>query len=281
MAERKKRKKIYTVILIIIVFAAVLAALFYDSNTRIVVTEYNIEVKNLPQSFNGFKIAQISDLHEKVFKNDNFELYSKISAEKPDLIAITGDMVDAAGYEDYIIDTAARLSEIAPVYYVTGNHEWAAGDTKDIIDAVYEGGGRPLRNEYVKIYHEDGSLLIAGIDDPNGPYDQKTVSQLSDEITAKEGDVPSVLFAHRNDPERYQNLSFDVILCGHAHGGVWRLPFLGGLMSTERTLFPKYTAGIADLDSGKLVISRGIGNGNDVPRFLNNPEIPIIILNCP
>lgn len=281
MAERKKRKKIYTVILIIIVFAAVLAALFYDSNTRIVVTEYNIEVKNLPQSFDGFKIAQVSDLHEKVFKNDNSELYSKISAEKPDLIAITGDMVDAAGYEDYVIDTVARLSEIAPVYYVTGNHEWAAGDAKGIIDAVYEGGGRPLRNEYVKIYHEDGSLLIAGIDDPNGPYDQKTVSQLSDEITAKEGDVPSVLLAHRNDPDRYQNLSFDVILCGHAHGGVWRLPFLGGLLSTERTLFPKYTAGIADLDCGKLVISRGIGNGNDVPRFLNNPEIPIIILNCP
>ena len=264
----------------IIIISAVLALLLLlvDSNLRIVYSEHEIEFDNLPENFDGFRIVQLSDLHEKVFGKGNKYLISRVSEANPDLIAITGDMVDRAGENEYVYDLVSELAGIAPVYYVSGNHEWASKVARETFTVVTDAGGTVLRNRYVTLERDGERIVIAGIDDPAGPYDMKTPAELSSEIESNEGDVFSVLLAHRNNPNTYSGLCNDVILCGHAHGGVIRLPFIGGLLGTNRKLFPKYTEGVYDLGGNYMVVSRGLGSGIIIPRFLNNPDISILIL---
>lgn len=273
-----KSKKVLKWTVALAAMILVTAFLIYDSNNRIVCTEYQLECENLPDSFDGFKIVQLSDLHEKVFKNDNNYLISQVSTQDPDIIAITGDLVDEPGLGEYITSLVSELSKIAPVYYVTGNHEWATREIQEVFDAVEAGGGTVLRNEYVVLEKDGQEIVVAGIDDPNGPYDMKTPDELSEEIDDECGDVFKVLLAHRNTPETYADLGFDVTLCGHAHGGVIRLPFVGALLGTNHKLFPEYTDGVYDIGGGYMVVSRGLGSGISIPRFLNNPHIPVIVL---
>lgn len=274
---RKKGKILFRLFGCAIVLAVILAALVYDSNHRIVSEEFELEFEDLPESFDGFRIVQLSDLHEKVFGEGNADLISQVSTLEPDIIAITGDIVDRDDQSGYISSLVTELSKIAPVYYVTGNHEWAVG-AREIISVVEEAGGTALRNEYVVLERDGEEIAIAGIDDPNGPYDMKTPQELEEEVYEAEGDIFTVLLAHRNNYDLYSNMDSDVILCGHAHGGVWRLPFVGGLLSSDHTFFPDYTAGVYEGNGNYIVVSRGLGDGKDIPRFLNNPHIPVIVL---
>ena len=271
-----KKHRIWKAV-VFILLAAVLALLL-DSNIRIVCTEYEMEFKDLPQSFDGFRIVQLSDLHEKTFGKDNDRLLSKVAEAEPDLIAVTGDMVDRTGEDEYITGLISRLAEIAPVYYVSGNHEWASGSARPAFTSVTEAGGTVLRNKYITLERNGEEIFLAGIDDPCGPYDMKQPSELSDEMDEAGGDMFSILLAHRNNQDTYRGLTFNVVLCGHAHGGIIRLPVVGALLGTDRKLFPKYTSGVYDLDGSSMIVSRGLGNGTVIPRFLNNPEIPVIIL---
>ena len=272
MAVKRKKRKI------LLILVGVVIALFIDSNTRIVCDKYEIESSSLPEAFDGFRIVQLSDLHGKVFGKDNEKLLRKIAAQKPDIIAVTGDMVDKAGMVSYAEDLVSRLCEIAPVYYVTGNHEWAIKEARDVVAAVERAGGTPLRNKYATVERGGDTIVIAGIDDPNGPYDMMTPQELSDKVDKNAPDTFSVLLAHRNDPFTYLGLTFDAVLCGHAHGGVIRLPVIGGLLGTNHKLFPDFTDGTFSLGSGTLFVSRGLGNANAIPRFLNNPQIAVLEL---
>lgn len=273
--RRRKRGSAMKVLLLLVIAAAVIT---YDSNSRIVSEEYVIESGKIPEAFDGYRIVQLSDLHQKVFKNDNSKLFFKVSELNPDIIAITGDIVQEPGQQEYVKNTVAALCKIAPVYYVTGNHEWATGEGRSIIAAVTEAGGKVLRGQYDIIERDGEKIVLAGVDDPNGLYDQKTPSELSQEVANGFPDSFSLLLAHRNTPEVYENLCFDVILCGHAHGGIIRLPIIGGLLGTDRTFFPDYEAGKYDLGRNTMIVSRGVGNGIAIPRFLNNPDIPVIVL---
>lgn len=273
-----KKKKRGGALWAFLIFAVVIALLIADSSVRLELETFEVVSEKLPAAFDGFKIAHISDTHKKVFGDGQKDLISKLCAQKPDIIALTGDIVDDGESDEYLAELVSSLSAVAPVYYVSGNHEWATGRARDYFAIIEENGGTVLRNRFVGIESAGEAIFIAGVDDPNGLYDQKTPKELSDEFLEEEGDAFSVLLSHRNDPETYEDLAFDVILCGHAHGGIIRLPFVGGLLSTDHSLFPDFEAGKYDLGENTMIVSRGIGNSIPVPRFLNNPHVPIIVL---
>ena len=268
------------------VFLLVLALLLacglflYDQQNRIDTQELEFASPRLPAGFDGFRVVQISDLHGKEFGPGNETLLQKVEELKPDLIAITGDLVDAAGQFSIIEPLTRGLVAIAPTYYVTGNHEWAIREAYTVKALLRECGVTVLSNEFLPLERNGDTILLAGIDDPNGPYDQKTPGALADEIRAGYPEGYILLLAHRNEyHEVYSDARFDLTLCGHVHGGVIRLPFTDGLIdNSRRNFFPSYTAGLYQLPGGELMVSRGMGNGGSTFRLFNRPHLPVIIL---
>lgn len=265
---------------ILLLLVLLLTAGFADSALRIVTTEYTVESARLPAAFDGFRVVQLSDVHGKEFGPENETLLKKVAAAQPDLIALTGDLADSATDLAVIDRLLAGLSALAPVYYVSGNHEWAAG-VLPALAALFEAHGvRWLRNEAVTLTRGGAEITLAGVDDPNGPRDQLTPDALCARIAEARPEDFVLLLAHRNDfREKYPDLAADAVLCGHAHGGVIRLPFLGGLLGTGRELFPSDTAGALPSGRYTLIVSRGLGDA-PVPRLWNNPEIVVTVLRC-
>ena len=203
--------------------------------------------------------------------------------QEPDIIAITGDLIDQALQLEDIPALARGLADIAPTYYVTGNHEWGIRQANEVKLLLEQNGVIPLTNEYVTLEREGQTIVLAGVDDPNGPYDQKTGPELRAEIAAELGDVYTILLSHRDTVEEYGAWGYDLVLCGHGHGGIIRIPFVDkGLLSTDRTFFPKYDGGLYELSGGGYcMVSRGLGS-NTVPaqafRLFNRPHLPVIVL---
>ncbi len=269
----------------LIIWAAVglIAAGFWQYENNIIAAEpFSVPSERLPAAFDGLRIAVVSDLHGKTFGPGNETLLDAVEAAESDLIAITGDLADetcSAEQVTAMVDTAAALDTIAPAYYISGNHEWVMDGTWDFYQRLEEGGVRVLHNEYEVLERDGQQIVLAGVDDPNGPWDQKTPETLLEEIRAAHGDVYTVLLAHRNeDLPRWAALGVDVVLCGHAHGGVIRLPFVGGLLGTDRQLFPEFTAGLFTENCTSMVVSRGLGNSGVPFRLFNRPHIPVVSL---
>lgn len=256
-----------------------LALLTADSNLRLVTTEYALTFSALPAEFDGFRVLQLSDVHGAVFGRDNARLLRAAAAAEPDLIALTGDLADE-GTDLADVDTLlAGLTAIAPVYYVSGNHEWSAGMLDALALLFQRHGICRLRNESLPLERGDVRILLAGVEDPNGPRDMEKPDALLARLREEYPQDFVLLLAHRNDwPEKYPELPAELILCGHAHGGVVRLPGIGGILGTGRTLFPDYTAGLYPCGQYRMLVSRGLGNGTPIPRFLNNPELVSVTL---
>ncbi|MGM9520982.1 MAG: metallophosphoesterase [Oscillospiraceae bacterium] len=278
MAVFKKRKKRHG-FAVFLVLLAILAVLLYDGNTRIVTQSFELGNARLPESFEGFKIVQLSDLHTSSFGEGNIQLLDAVREQQPDIIAVTGDLIDGDRAEDYVIELMSRLSDIAPVYYVSGNHEWASGWIQELFEILDSCGVTVLRNEYVVLQRGGQDIVLAGIDDPNGPYDQKTPAELVGEIRAEVGDSYILMLAHRNDEiDMWADLGVDAVLCGHAHGGVIRLPFTDGLIAPGMEWFPTYTSGIYVEGGTQMLVSRGLGNTRGTFRLFNNPQIVTAVL---
>ncbi|HHT17276.1 MAG TPA: metallophosphoesterase [Papillibacter sp.] len=262
------------------ILALLFILLLVDSNFRIEVTQVDIASSKIPPAFEGFTIAQLSDVHAAVFGRDNKTLIEKVKKAKPDIIAITGDIINNKDDLDIVRPLLYALVDIAPVYYVTGNHEWDSGAIKDLFALLRDAGVRTLRNEYLPLKRDGAHILLAGIDDPNGPYDMPKPEAVVAHIREKEGDAPYfILLAHRNRYlPRLAPLGVDLILAGHAHGGMIRLPFTDGLIGPSREWLPTYTSGIYTQESTTLFVSRGIGNRTGYPRFLNNPQLALLVL---
>lgn len=276
---KKTKKRCYAGFKIILLLIVLILFLLYDSNTRIAVNDYPLYFSNLPDSFDGYRIAQLSDIHAAVFGNGNTTLINAVKSTNPDIIVITGDLYDGGDKMDIIEPLVRNLTGIAPVYFITGNHEWDSGNLRDLLNMLDKHGVTILRNDYKRLQLGDDAIILAGIDDPNGPEDMKTPEELISEIRKKAGDPFIVLLAHRNNClDRFSKLGLDLVLCGHAHGGLVRFPLIGGLIGPSRELFPRYTSGVYLKSSTKMLVSRGIGNQTGFPRFLNNPQIPVIIL---
>lgn len=269
---RKLRKKF--VLLLIVAFLALLA---WD-NTRIVTEEFSYADAALPENFDGFRIAQLSDLHGRSFGG---RLAKAVAAARPDLIVLTGDFADAHTVVASLEDTVRAIAAVAPTYFVTGNHEWGAHKTKETLSYFREWGVACLENQYVSIEREGEEIFLAGIHDPNGYADQKTPGELARELYAAEGEPYWLLLAHRSNlfPSQYAPLGANLTLSGHAHGGIWRLPLTDGLFGTQGDLFPTLTDGFYTYEGETVFVSRGLGNSpRYLPRIGNPPQIALITL---
>ena len=263
-----------------LIILTVLCILLLDSNLRLTVTEYDIASERLPSEFEGYKIVQLSDLHTMEFGNDNSRLVNRVSALQPDLIALTGDYIEEAEDIQVVNALVKQLSEIAPVYFTSGNHDWASKAIKELEAAVDNNGGSYLSNEHLLLERDGASIVLTGVEDPNGRADMPKPDEVCEAIDAAYPDSFILLMAHRNDfPERYPDLPCDVVFTGHGHGGVIRLPIMGGLVGTDLKLFPTYDAGLFESGRYTMVVSRGLGGAPFYPRLLNNPEIVVVTLH--
>lgn len=276
--KRRSRRK-----LCVLAAAALLAALFVRwDNTSLQVTRFEPRFAALPEGFDGCRLVVLSDLHGAVFGPENEDLFAAVAEAAPDYILYLGDLEDLhrGPAEGYAEEVARGLSAIAPLYYVTGNHEWALGHVPELKERLEAHGARVLDNEFVTLERGGDTVVLAGIDDPNGYADQKTPEQVAAEVYSAHGDPFWMLLAHRNNlfAERYSLLGADLVLSGHGHGGIIRLPFTDGLVSTDRTFFPSRTAGLYEENGSALFVTRGLGNSGPTFRLFNRPEVAVVTL---
>ena len=281
MAEKapKKLHSFRIALAVLLMLAALFALLFADSANRLVTTDYTVTSARLSADFDGFRIVQLSDLHAAEFGKDNARLVRAVAAAQPDLIVLTGDFIEAEDQIPVTLALARQLVPLAPVYFVSGNHDWASHAISALFDGLADAGVTCLRNEFVTLQRGAGSIVLAGVDDPNGLADMLKPDEVAAAVQAEHPGAFTVLLGHRNYwVEEYPTLPVDVILCGHAHGGIVRLPGVGGLIGTDRTLFPDYTAGMFASGQYQMIVSRGLGQIAQLPRLLNNPELVCLTL---
>ncbi len=242
---------------------ALIALFVWCSNNLITVTRYGIKSEKAPER--GVKIVHLSDLHGKSFGKGNIRLLKKVAAEKPDFIAITGDIIHKYRDRDIAValGTVKELVKIAPVYYVSGNHEMRSTRYRELKEGINEAGATVLDNACADVC----GIAVAGVNCAkikSGGY-----------FSLCEGGQFKLLLAHLPQYiDRYALAGYDLALSGHAHGGQWRLPFTRiGIYSPGQGLFPKYTSGVHSCGNMRQVISRGLGNSQCPLRLFNRPEI--------
>lgn len=273
---RRRMLRVFGVILILI--AALIAWAAIDSR-NIDVTRFT--VSGAPEAFSGFKIVQISDLHNAEFGTDNQKLIDILKSEAPDAIVITGDLIDARRTNTEIAESfARRCMEIADCYYVPGNHEARLGGTYDAFEsALIADGVNVLRNGSVRIRKEMEAIRIIGVDDPAFAKASDAITNLDAALEALSSDDFTILLAHRPELiDEYSKWGIDLVLSGHAHGGQIRLPGIGGLYAPGQGFFPRYTSGNYTVGDTEMIVSRGIGNSAFPLRVNDRPEVVIVTL---
>ena len=281
--SNKVLKKLITVWLVM----GVVVFLLYYANNKIDVTEHIYESIKVSNDLDGYTIVQISDLHNKVFGKNNDKLISKVKKAKPNMIVITGDIVDSNKTDvNVAINVAKRLRKIAIVYYVSGNHEYRISQTyRERLFQGLEDVGVIIMHNRLEIVNEN--LCVVGLDEEevsgNGTdmYSSGNLKEVVDRLikTADLGeDCLKILLAH--EPQIYKSyVSSDIVFTGHAHGGQVRIPFINkGIVAPEQGFFPKYTEGRHDYKGTTMYISRGLGNSIIPQRIFNNPEIVKVTL---
>ena len=279
----KTGRRGYKLLLAVLLLAALAAISLHRSNTALQTTHFFPALPDLPDGFVGCRVVVVSDLHSAVFGENNEDLFAAVAAAEPEYIFCLGDLEDAfhdivPGYAETV---AAGLSAVAPTYYVTGNHEWGIGDVPQLKVRLEENGFTVLDNEFLPLERNGDTLVLAGIDDPSGFADQKTPETVAAELYAEHGDACWLLLAHRNDrfESQYSLLGADLVFSGHGHGGCIRLPFTDGLIATDRTLFPSYTAGLYEANGSQVFVTRGLGNSGSSFRLFNRPEVAVLTLH--
>lgn len=281
-----KHKKISTYIIIsIAILLLILIAWTVWSNTALEIHTYHISSEKFPQSFSGYRIAHISDLHNTEMGEDNEKLLNMIKDATPDIIVITGDMVDSYNTDiDIALRFAREAIKIAPCYYVTGNHESRISEYDNFISGLEETGVIVLDNEKIELEESGESITLLGVKDPSFQTDylfgdSETIMADTLDNLMDEEDKYSILLSHR--PELfhiYVDNNIDIVLSGHSHGGQFRIPYIGGIVAPNQGLFPKYDAGLYREKETNMIVSRGIGNSIIPFRFNNPPEVIIIEL---
>lgn len=283
MAVKNKKRIVVLAILAIILLTLIIWTAW--GNTALELNTYTITSEKLPEAFNGYRIAHISDLHNAEMGKDNEKLLSILCEAEPDIIAITEDLIDSRNTDiEIALHFAEEALKIAPCYYVTGNHEARVSEYNDLKEGLKELGVIVLEDEKVEINQSGEKIAILGVDDPSFQTDYL----LGDSITVMRGNLQklkneeytyTVLLSHRPELfETYVESGVDLVLSGHAHGGQFRLPFVGGLAAPNQGLFPKYETGLYTCNSTNMLVSRGIGNSIIPFRFNNRPEVILIEL---
>ena len=282
MTKKRRPRRRSRRLLKLLVLLALCALFLWWSNHALQTQRFTYASPRLPEGFDGCVIVQLSDLHGAYFGEDNQELLSRVREAGPDYIFLTGDLLDQYRKtpHSYAAALGGALADIAPTYFITGNHEWALPGVRELKRELEEAGVAVLSNEYVLLERSGDRVLLAGIDDPNGFADQKTPEELAQEVREAWGDGFWLLLAHRNNyfEKQYSLLGADLVISGHGHGGLIRLPFTDGLVSVERTLFPSFTAGFYEANGGEVFVSRGLGNSGPSFRLFNRPQVAVLTL---
>ncbi len=266
---------------VLLVLTALLAAGFLLwGNCSLQTTETALVSPALPPAFDGLRIVELADLHGRVFGRGSRRLLAAVRRAEPDLICIDGDLFDEHTDLAMLPPLLRGLCAIAPVYYVTGNHEWRVPGLRGILAQMRTCGVTVLQDDWRVLRRGEDALVLAGTDDPCGPAERKTPAELIADIRADAGEAAFLLLlAHRNDQlPQWSALGVQAVLAGHCHGGVVRLPFVGGLFGTDRRLFPAWDAGLYRQGETALYVSRGLGYTNVHFRLFNRPEVAVIVL---
>ncbi len=278
------KNKNYIKYLLIVLGILILGTTLIVNNTKIQVSYFEYENNKIPSNFDGFSICQISDLHNAEFGDNQSELIQLIEEIDPDIIVITGDLIDDEKYDlEIALELVDGISNLAPIYYVSGNHEAWSGNYDDIIVELSERGVHVLDNEYKTIEIADQSIAILGVIDP-AFYSSELPDQTSYILSNLNKEIDStekfkLLLAHRPELfDVYVESKIDLVLSGHTHGGQIRIPFIGGLIAPDQGLFPEYDAGIFEEGKTTMYVSRGLGNSIITLRVNNNPELVNIVL---
>ena len=264
----------------VLLLAALLAGFTWQQNFTLQVEPVELSFSALPEEFDGLRVAQLSDLHGRSFGRGNCRLLQCLARAQPDLICISGDLFDEKTDLAMLEPLLTGLVKIAPVYYVTGNHEWQVPGLSSVLRRMRDWGVTVLQNDYVLLRRGAAELAVAGVDDPCGPADAKPPAQLVTELHAAHPEDFILMLSHRNDElPLWAHMGVQTVLCGHGHGGIVRLPGIGAVFGTHMDLFPDYTAGLYEKDGTAMVVSRGLGGSRKLPlRIGNRPEVVTVVL---
>lgn len=272
----------------LIAIALLTSTFCYYQNNQIVIT--NLQVKH--KVSNKIRIAQISDLHSKEFGKNNNRLYKVIMRQKPDIIVATGDLIDSNMKNiDGIIEFCSRLNNEVPLYYILGNNEMRCDKLNEIIQKLKKSNVNLLENEISTISIKGNIINILGLEEKridegeifysktNSRYGVENVDILFKTLEKMNG----LKFVLSHYPENYEYIGensyskykFDIMFSGHAHGGQFILPGLGGIFAPGQGMFPKYYRGMYGRRN-KLIVSRGLGNSGFPLRLFNRPEVVIV-----
>lgn len=253
-----------------------LALLSYTQNNIIGVSEHDYVSDRVPQSFDGFRILHLSDLHNKRFGRNQRVLLNKINQINPDIIVITGDIINSRHFDlSPVVELISKLTPHYPVYFVHGNHEARENFCQQVKGTLLLYGVHILEDRSEKLRRGNDVVELHGISDPNFSSEvmvENYLRHLSHEHF-------SILLSHRPELiDIFADIGMDLVFSGHTHGGQWRLPFVGGLVAPHQGVFPKYDAGRFEVEGTTLFISRGLGTSYVPQRILNQPELIVVTL---
>lgn len=255
------------------------------------ISKITFSSRNLPDDFSGSRIVHISDLHNRTFGRKQKELIKITKQLHPDYIFITGDLIDQHHRNiDSVCCYLEAISDMAPIYYVTGNHEWETRDKgKELFSFMKNKGIHILHDRIVEIEKGSNKIQLLGIDDPykisakrktksDALYSKEFLKRFIRMVRNKK-QMFTVLLSHR--PEFihfYAKANIDLVFSGHAHGGQFRIPGIGGVLAPHQGFFPKYTEGMICESNTCMVVSRGLGNSGFPFRINNSPEVVLVTL---
>ena len=279
----KKKKFIFLAIVAAVLITLVIWIAW--GNTALDLNTYTVTSSRLPESFDGYRIAHVSDLHNAEMGEDNEKLLAMLREADPDMIAITGDLIDSRNTNvEIALQFAQEAMKIAPCYYVSGNHEARVNEYEELKTGLKSAGVIILEDTQTEISIEGQTITLIGVNDPSFQTDylfgdSETVmnSKLTELHT--DGEAFTILLSHRPELfDAYAEHDVDLVLSGHAHGGQFRLPFIGGVVAPNQGLFPEYDAGVYTDGNTNMLVSRGVGNSILPFRINNRPEVILIEL---
>ena len=272
--------------------AALFAGYVRWENDRLSVETYQFTFPSLPEAFDKTRFVFLTDLHNHCFGQGNERLLEAIRGAEPEFILIGGDMIISRHprYNNRTKEFLCRLAEEYPVYYTNGNHEEnrkratreGREEQKRYEWDLRKAGVRFLHNEVVYLEKKGSRIAVAGLEPPALYYKKGRIRRMNQEVMnclLKKPEKFTILLAHT--PFYFQNYAdwgADLVLSGHVHGGMIRLPLIGGVASPQYTLFPKYDAGVYTRDGSLMLLSRGLGLHTLPIRMWNRPELSVICL---
>ena len=285
--EKMKTKKLLLPFIILLTLVFIFCLYLTYENQTLVTTEFEIVNEKIPESFDGYRIVHISDLHNTTFGKDNKKLIERIKTAEPDIIVMTGDMIDMYRTDvDVTVQLVEELVNISPVYFVSGNHDVKTAGREFLFTGFLEAGVNILRNRSISLEKDGESITLIGIDDPKflddflSGTDEENTKRTIESLTANEEEF-KILLAHRPEMfDIYCDSGVDLVFSGHAHGGQINIPSKGGLVAPGQGWFPEYYEGIYEKDNTKMIVNRGLGNSKFPFRIKNKPEIIITELKA-